>query len=130
MDEVGQDQLNALDNIDASISKQMNKGNKQMSKAEQEKYRKNHPDITGMSSGKKDKDEEAMLNDISGGASESGDPFDQLDDKPKSLKKGRNKKNKEPQDKIELQTDQQDEDQDLNDFIQSKEHEEALVSTE
>ena len=51
-----------------------------MSEAEQEKYRKNHPDITGMSSGKKDKDEEAMLNDISGGgASDSGDPFDQLD---------------------------------------------------
>jgi len=108
----------------------MNKGKKKMSEAEQEKYRKNHPDITGMSSGKKDKDEEAMLNDISGGgASDSGDPFDQLDDKPKSTKKNKKKESK-PQDKENLQTDQQDEDQDLNDFISSKEHEESLVTTE
>lgn len=74
-----------------------------MSKAEKEKYNKNHPDITGMSSGKKDKDEEAMLNDISGGGeSSSGDPFDQLDDKPKSSsKKANNKKeaSQDPQDK-------------------------------
>ena len=68
-----------------------------MSKAEKEKYRKNHPDITGMSSGKKDKDEEAMLNDISGGgASDSGDPFDQLDEKPKSTNKANNKKERAP----------------------------------
>jgi hypothetical protein len=108
----------------------MNKGKKKMSEAELEKYRKNHPDITGMSSGKKDKDEEAMLNDISGGgASESGDPFDQLDDKPKPSKKNKKKESK-PQDKENLQTDQQDEDQDLNDFISSKEHEESLVTTE
>ena len=108
----------------------MNKGKKQMSKADQEKYRKNHPDITGMSSGKKDKDEEAMLNDISGGGeSDSGDPFDQLDEKPKS-KKGRKRKEEKPQDKENIQTDQQDEDQDLNDFISSKEHEESLVSTD
>lgn len=77
-----------------------------MSKADQDKYRKNHPDITGMSSGKKDKDEEAMLNDISGGGeSSSGDPFDQLDDKPKSSpKKASSKKEKrqEPQDKLDL----------------------------
>lgn len=102
-----------------------------MSKADQEKYLKNHPDITGMSSGKKDKDEEAMLNDISGGGeSESGDPFDQLDEKPKSSKKKSKNKDKLPQDKQNVQTEQQDEDQDLNDFISSKEHEESLVSTE
>jgi hypothetical protein len=59
-----------------------------------------------MSSGKKDKDEEAMLNDISGGGeSNSGDPFDQLDDKPKSTKRAKNKKSNLPQDKVELQTD-------------------------
>ena len=63
----------------------MNKG-KPKSKEEEEKYRKNHPDITGMSSGKKDKDEEMMLNDISGSGSSSdggGDPFDEIDEKPK-----------------------------------------------
>lgn len=66
------------------------------SKSEQEKYKKNHPDITGMSSGKKDKDEEAMLNDISGGGdSDSCDPFDQLDEKPKNSKKINKKKAKD-----------------------------------
>jgi hypothetical protein len=41
-----------------------------------------------MSSGKKDKDEEMMLNDISGsGSSEGGgDPFEEIDEKPKTKK--------------------------------------------
>lgn len=103
-----------------------------MSKEEEQKYKKNHPDITGMSSGKKDKDEEEMLNDISGkgGSEGGGDPFDEIDEKPKKQPKKSPAKSKQPKDKVALQTDSQDEDSDLNDYINSKEKEDSLVSTE
>jgi hypothetical protein len=39
-----------------------------------------------MSSGGKDKDEEMMLKDISGSSTDGGDPFDEIDEKPKSKK--------------------------------------------
>jgi hypothetical protein len=56
------------------------------------KYLKNHPDITGMmsDSGGKDKDEEEMLNDISG-KGDGQDPTDSIDqemeDKPEKKAK-------------------------------------------
>jgi hypothetical protein len=85
--------MSALDNIDQNLSSGMKKGQQN----KDAKYLKNHPDITGMMSeaGGKDKDEEEMLNDISGNGS-SVDPTDSIDremeDKPE-------KKHKKPKEK-------------------------------
>ena len=86
--------MNAVDSIDSTYKAQMKAASGHKGDA---KYMKNHPDITGMmsSAGEKDKDEEDMLNDISG-KSEGSDPLDSIDkemeDKPvKSKSKSKSK---------------------------------------
>ena len=95
-------------------------------KSSDPKYLKNHPDITGMMSDSgKDKDEEEMLNDISGKGN-GEDPTDSIDremeDKPDKKKPKENK----PKEKANIQTEvseQNEEDADLQEFIQAKEKE-------
>lgn len=92
-------------------------------KSKDPKYLKNHPDITGMmsDSGSKDKDEEEMLNDISGKGS-GEDPTDSID------REMEDKPEKKPKEKVNVQTEVTEqsgaeEDADLQAFIQSKEKE-------
>lgn len=56
--EEGVDEMDQLDQIDTTLK---SAGANSKGRA---KNKRNHPDITGMSSGKKDKDEEAMLKDF------------------------------------------------------------------
>ena len=96
-------------------------------KSSDPKYLKNHPDITGMmsESGGKDKDEEEMLNDISGKGS-GEDPTDSIDREMEDKPEKKPKKEKRPKEKANVQTEvteQTEEDADLQEFIQAKEKE-------
>ena len=53
------DEMDQLDSIDTTLKQEGGKHGKRDAK-----FNKKHPDITGMSSGKKDRDEEAMMKDF------------------------------------------------------------------